>query len=240
MNPLVSLPLSHVGADMRRMRAQLAEQGLLPSQTVKTSLLPAAGIATAKATSSAAPATNAASPTVAATDKTKAAASDRLKRAAQDFEAVFLRQMLSCLEKTTKVSSQGHNIAGQETYGSMIVDAVAEAVAKGGGLGLANVMARAMDEKVQSAMPGALANPQKTPQIASPEMHEAPLVDAKTDLGTMPSKAPPGSRPVSLNDPLLGDVRISPQGLSPTAVPRTEIRASAAPIKGPLADRRIR
>jgi Rod binding domain-containing protein len=122
----------------------------------------------------------------------------------------------------------------------MIVDAVAEAVAKGGGLGLADVMARAMDEKVQSATPGVLADAQKTPQVAPPEMHEALLAGANTELGKMPSKTPPGSRPVTLNDPLLGDVRISPQGLSPTAVPRTEIRASAAPIKGPLADRRIR
>lgn len=146
---------------------------------------------------------------------------ERLKGAARDFEAVFLRQMLSCLERTTKVSSQGRSDAGQSTYGSMIVDVVAEAVAKAGGLGLADVMAHAMDQRGQEMAAKSLADPATAPR-------------------TLPDKNPPNSRPTLENGGLSGDVRISPQGLSPSAVPRTEIRASAVPIKGPLADRRIR
>lgn len=146
---------------------------------------------------------------------------ERIQGAARDFEAVFLRQMLSCLERTTKVSSKGRGDAGQSTYGSMIVDVVAEAVAKAGGLGLGDVLAKAMGEKAQEA---GLSHP------VSPASTQTP----------MPDKIPPDSRSQLKVGAPSEDVRISPQGLSPTAVPRTEIRASAVPIKGPLADRRIR
>jgi len=145
----------------------------------------------------------------------------RLRQVAQDFEAVFLRQMLSSLERTTKVSSQGNNIAGQGTYGSMIVDAVSEAVAKAGGLGISDVLAKSMAEHLH----GVDALPGKT---------------SSTDPGAKLNQTTSASRPTTNRAALSEDERISPQGLAVVAVPRTEIRTSAVPIKGPLADRRIR
>jgi Rod binding domain-containing protein len=145
----------------------------------------------------------------------------KLKQAARDFEAVFLRQMLSCLERTTKVSSNGNTIAGQGTYGSMVVDAVSESISKAGGLGIADVLAKAMEERL------------RTPSSST-------TLVSSTDLGTKPIQSPTTSRPNVNSQPLAEDDRISSQGFAPTAVPRTEIRTSAFPVKGPLADRRIR
>ena len=45
-----------------------------------------------------------------------------LLKAAQDFESIFVRQMLKSLEKTTAAGGNAKATAGQSTYGSMIVD----------------------------------------------------------------------------------------------------------------------
>jgi flagellar protein FlgJ len=65
-------------------------------------------------------------------------------KAAKDFESIFVRQMLKSLEKTTAAGGNAKPTAGQSTYGSMIVDTLSESIAKGGGLGLADVVARSM------------------------------------------------------------------------------------------------
>lgn len=141
----------------------------------------------------------------------------RLRKAAQDFESVFLRQMLSGLEKTTQVSAGGRGNAAQSTYGSMVVDTVAEAVAKAGGLGLGDVLARSLSSRMggSAAAQNAASNP------------------------TPAASIPPG-RPTSPASQSPKESKILPQGLSPLAVPRAEIRTSDVPITGLLADRRIR
>src|SRR6187551_588790 len=65
-------------------------------------------------------------------------------KAAKDFESIFVRQMLKSLEKTTAAGGNAKPTAGQSTYGSMIVDTLSESISKGGGLGLADVVARSM------------------------------------------------------------------------------------------------
>ncbi len=55
--------------------------------------------------------------------------------AAREFEAIFLRQMLTSLEKSSHMGSTGS--AGSDVYGSMMVGALADAVAAAGGVGLA-------------------------------------------------------------------------------------------------------
>lgn len=76
------------------------------------------------------------------------AESKRLNEAARQFEAVFLRQMLSCLEKTT--SMQGAKQAGSNLYGSMMVDAVADAVSRAGGIGLAAMLTKTLEPQLAS------------------------------------------------------------------------------------------
>lgn len=62
--------------------------------------------------------------------------SARMAEAARQFEAVLLRRMLSSLEKTTQMQSG----KGGSMYGSMIVDAMADAITSSGGLGMAKVI----------------------------------------------------------------------------------------------------
>lgn len=145
----------------------------------------------------------------------------KLEKAAKDFEAVFLRQMLSALEKTTKVGDKGPSVAGQQTYGSMIVEAVADAVAAAGGLGLGPMLAKTLTE--QSA--------------ATSQPTDAALVARGIAAGGSSASSGQSAAQPADHDKFVG---ASPQGFSPHAVPRTEIRTTAAPITGQLADRRIR
>jgi peptidoglycan hydrolase FlgJ len=82
-----------------------------------------------------------------ATSKTTPTASSgddpRLKEAAVQFEAVFVRQMLSCLEKAAG-SPMGNQTSGGSIYGSMVVNSVADAVAHAGGLGLSSMLMKSL------------------------------------------------------------------------------------------------
>ena len=63
----------------------------------------------------------------------------KILQAARQFEALLLKRMLASLERTTKVDG-GAGPAGASAYGSMVVEALADAVAQAGGLGLATQM----------------------------------------------------------------------------------------------------
>lgn len=77
-------------------------------------------------------------PQVDAQEKTQQA--DRLGQAAKQFEAMMLKRMLSSLEKTTKLDSG----KGTSMYGSMIVDAMADAIVGSGGLGLSKMIEQSL------------------------------------------------------------------------------------------------
>ena len=108
----------------------------------------------------------------AASGPTKPDAPDpKLAQAAKDFEAIFVRQMLKSLEKTTAAGCGTQASAGEKTYGSMIVDTLSESISKAGGLGLADVIARSMASQHPSpaARPGALpATPAATATVIKP------------------------------------------------------------------------
>jgi Rod binding domain-containing protein len=65
---------------------------------------------------------------------------------AKEFEQIFLRKMLAPLEKSAhdQTSGSGAASAGSDVYSSMVVNALAEAISSGGGVGLADVIARSM------------------------------------------------------------------------------------------------
>jgi Rod binding domain-containing protein len=65
-------------------------------------------------------------------------------KAAREFEAIFLRTLLSSLEKTTSVKGGGKLDTGQSTYGSMVVGAMADQISQGGGIGLADIVAKSL------------------------------------------------------------------------------------------------
>ncbi len=84
----------------------------------------------------------------------EAAPSPETLRVAKEFEAVFLRSLLGSLEKTTQMGSGGPLKAGQSAYGSMVVGAMSEAMSAAGGIGLAEVIARAMSRPETSGKGG--------------------------------------------------------------------------------------
>ena len=91
---------------------------------------------------------------------TKADAPDpKVTQAAKDFEAIFVRQMLKSLEKTTAAGCGTQASAGEKTYGSMIVDTLSESISKAGGLGLADVIARSMAVEHPSIVKPATSGP---------------------------------------------------------------------------------
>jgi Rod binding domain-containing protein len=79
-------------------------------------------------------------------------------KAAKDFEAIFLRTLLSSLEKTTSMSGGGKLTTGQSTYGSMIVGAMADNISGSGGIGLADIVAKSLS----AHLPTPAAEPKPT------------------------------------------------------------------------------
>ncbi len=72
-------------------------------------------------------------------------------KAAKDFEAIFLRTLLSSLEKTTSMSGGGKLNTSQSTYGSMVVGAMADQISGTGGIGLADVVAKSLSSHLGTA-----------------------------------------------------------------------------------------
>ena len=66
------------------------------------------------------------------------------KKAAQEFEAIFLRKMLAGMEKSSKV--EGAGLSGSaDAYSSMVVGALADAVAAAGGIGLGQAILKSVE-----------------------------------------------------------------------------------------------
>jgi flagellar protein FlgJ len=65
------------------------------------------------------------------------------RKAARDFEAIFLRQMLSGLEKGSGLAGADKS-NGAQIFGSMMVSALADTAAEGGGIGLSELILKAM------------------------------------------------------------------------------------------------
>jgi Rod binding domain-containing protein len=75
----------------------------------------------------------------------------RALKAAKDFEAIFLRTLLSSLEKTTSVSGGGKLNTSQSTYGGMVVGALADNISASGGIGLAEIVAKSLSTHLGAA-----------------------------------------------------------------------------------------
>ena len=80
--------------------------------------------------------------------KAEAPVDPKALKAAKDFESIFLRTLLSSLEKTTSISGGGKLNTGQSTYGSMVVGAMADNISNSGGIGLADIVAKSLSAHV--------------------------------------------------------------------------------------------
>jgi Rod binding domain-containing protein len=76
-------------------------------------------------------------------------------KAAKDFEAIFLRTLLSSLEKTTSINGGAAKpTTGQSTYGSMVVGALADNISANGGIGLADIVAKSLSAHITAPASG--------------------------------------------------------------------------------------
>lgn len=87
---------------------------------------------------------------------------------AQQFEAIFLRQLMGTLEKSGGFGGSG---TGAGIYKSMMVGALADSTAEGGGIGLADVVFKAM-------MPQAAGGARAAGATAPSKPHQAASVSA--------------------------------------------------------------
>jgi Rod binding domain-containing protein len=107
-------------------------------------------------------------------------------RAAREFEQIFLRKMLSVLEKTKRTGKEGPMSAGNDIYSSMVVNALSESIASAGGIGLADIIAKSMMAPVdRGGAPTSSASAGGTPTATAP----AP---GAPDAATSERPAPPG------------------------------------------------
>jgi flagellar protein FlgJ len=93
------------------------------------------------------------------TTEAKKALDPKLVKAAQEFEAVFIRQLLKPLEKAGQLGKAGPVSSGSDVYGSMMVGAVADSAASGGGIGLAEMVLKALTDSGKAAPQAEAAPP---------------------------------------------------------------------------------
>lgn len=86
------------------------------------------------------------------------------RKAAQQFEAIFLRQLLGSLEKAGGFG--GSSDSGSAIFGSMMVGALADSAAASGGIGLADIIFQAMMPPAPPGTPNVGAASAGTPASA--------------------------------------------------------------------------
>ncbi|MGD9579126.1 MAG: rod-binding protein [Syntrophorhabdus sp.] len=69
---------------------------------------------------------------------------EKLEKVAEDFESLFIFNMLKELDKTTKLSEKGYM---QETYMSIVYDKVSQFLAKNKGIGIKEMLMRYADRE---------------------------------------------------------------------------------------------
>ncbi|MDX2055298.1 MAG: hypothetical protein SFV15_23045 [Polyangiaceae bacterium] len=65
-------------------------------------------------------------------------------RAARQFESVFVRMMLEPLQKTAESKKSAPGASAGGAYGSMVVDALSDAISQSGGVGLVHMIEEAL------------------------------------------------------------------------------------------------
>jgi flagellar protein FlgJ len=104
------------------------------------------------------------------------------RKAAQQFEAIFLRQLLGSLEKA---GGFGGSDSGSAIFGSMMVGALADSAAASGGIGLADIIFQAMMPPTPPGSP----NVGSGPPSAAPAGAATPAAPS-ADAGATPQLLP--------------------------------------------------
>jgi Rod binding domain-containing protein len=83
-------------------------------------------------------------------------ATSEIRRAAQDFESMFLSEMLAPMFESLDTEGLGGGGLGEQIFRPMLVEQYAKAVANAGGIGLADSVVREL-----TALQAAIAPPQE-------------------------------------------------------------------------------
>ncbi|MBX7122545.1 MAG: rod-binding protein [Opitutaceae bacterium] len=117
-------------------------------------------------------AAKAVSPDIAAKAKASGAASpSEIKRAASQFEAIILRQLLAPTIEPLMSGGLGGAGAGGGggVYGYMLTDVLADSLSKGGGLGLSKMLTRQLTPRGTPTVEVSLQSEAPAARAASPE-----------------------------------------------------------------------
>ena len=109
------------------------------------------------------------------------------RKAAQQFEAIFLRQLMGSLEKA---GSKGDG--GSAIFGSMMVTALADNAAASGGIGLGDIIFRAM---MPPAAPGAAAQGAAAADAAARDTAAGSAATGGARATTTPRSVEPAATP---------------------------------------------
>ena len=77
---------------------------------------------------------------------------DELRRAAEEFESVFLTEMLSPMFEGLETDGLGGGGMGEEIFRPMLIERYAEAISKAGGVGIADSLVREL-MRLQTSAP---------------------------------------------------------------------------------------
>ncbi len=80
-------------------------------------------------------------------EKNKISSDENLRQVCQDFESIFISYMLKSMRKTIPKTDLIQDKTSYDIYTSMMDDEIANAIAKGQGIGLADAIYRQLKEK---------------------------------------------------------------------------------------------
>jgi peptidoglycan hydrolase FlgJ len=122
------------------------------------------------------------------------------RRVAQEFEAIFMRQLLGSMEKSGGIAGGGKD-HGAAMYRSMMVGAIADNAAQAGGIGLSEMVLKAMLPPTTMVAPRLGQSPSPAPSLA-PARPEAALLHQATATPRADQRPP--------SQPALGPAGVMP------------------------------
>lgn len=115
---------------------------------------------------------------------TPSAQTEAMKKAAQEFEAVFLNQMLAPMFEGLSTDGLGGGGVGEEMFRPMLIDTYAKSIAQAGGVGVAaNIVAEFTRMQAQSSLMAEAAAADPAPIALHPEAHPISLDDEDGPAG---------------------------------------------------------
>jgi peptidoglycan hydrolase FlgJ len=87
------------------------------------------------------------------TKPTAEAVPDEMRRAAEEFEAVFISEMLSPMFDSLQTDGLGGGGMGEEIFRPMLVERYAEAITRAGGVGIADSIVRELVRMQETTPP---------------------------------------------------------------------------------------